>query len=196
MATAAPQLALPSGERTSDPSATVYGVIALGVSVIVMMGALMGAWLAIRSGTRVWPPKGAVIENYYGTTLSITMIMSALAGWWALYGVVRGSRRQAEAGLALCVVLEGAFINLMTYVIRGVKFGPGTHAYGTLYYAMNVAVIAVAITGMLVAGVALVRSLGGQVSPRQPQLGWSAAWYGTLVAVAWFVMYAAVYVVK
>ncbi|GAC1537356.1 MAG: hypothetical protein NVS3B12_21260 [Acidimicrobiales bacterium] len=194
MATVPNQLALSSGERRADPSNSVYGVIALGVSVSVLLGALMGAWLALRSGTLVWPPKGVKVENYYGSTLSVTMLLSGVAGWWALYGVRRGERGQAAVALGLVIFLDGAFINLLTYVIRGAHFGPSTSPYGVVYYAINTAVIAVAATGILVAAVGLARVIGGQVSPSEPQLGWAAAWYGTAVAVAWFVMYVAVYV--
>lgn len=196
MATPASQLALPSGERQADTSVAVYGVIGLGVTAVVALGALMGAWLALRSGTKVWPPQGVRIDNYFGTTLSITMLISAVTGWWALYAARRGERGQAGAALALVIVMEGAFVNLVTYVIRGAHLGPATNPYGVMYYALNVAVVAVTVTGMLVAGVTLTRISGGQVTPREPALAWSAAWYGTVVAAAWFVMYATVYVIK
>ena len=194
MATAPSQLALGSAERRPDPTPAVFGVIALGISAFVLLGALMGAWLAMRSGTLVWPPKGVKVENYYGSTLSVTMLMAAIAGWWALFGVRRAVRSQAAVALGLVIFLQGAFINLLTYVIRGAHFGPSTSTYGVMYYALNVAVIAITGSGMLVAGVAMARVIGGQVSVAEPQLGWAAAWYGTAVAAAWFVMYYAVYV--
>ena len=194
MAISADQLALPSGERRPDPTPAVFGVVAAGIAAVVLMGALLGAYLALRSGTAVWPPKGVKIENYYGTTLSATALMAAVAGWWALFGVRRGERGQAAVALGLVIFLQGAFINLLTYVIRGAHFGPATSAYGVLYYAMNAGVIAITASGMIVAAVALARILGGQVTPAEPQLGWAAAWYGTAVASAWLVMYYAVYV--
>ena len=194
MTIASDQLALPSGERRVDPTPAVFGVIAAGIAAVVLMGALLGAWLALRSGTAVWPPKGVKVENYYGTTLSATALMAAIAGWWALFGVRRGERSQAAVALALVIFLQGAFVNLLTYVIRGAHFGPGTSAYGVLYYAMNAAVIAITAAGMILAAVSLARLLGGQVTPAEPQLGWAAAWYGTAVAAAWLIMYYAVYV--
>ena len=194
MAVTADQLALPSGERRADPTPAVFGIVAAGIAAVVLMGALLGAWLALRSGTDVWPPKGVKIENYYGTTLSATALMATIAGWWALFGVRRAERGQAVVALALVIFLQGAFINLLTYVIRGAHFGPATHPYGVLYYAMNVAIIAIAAGGMIVAAVAAARVLGGQVTPAEPQLGWAAAWFCTAVAAAWLVMYYAVYV--
>ena len=192
--TDAAPLELTSGERRADPSTPVYGVIALGVSVFVFLGGLMAAWLTLRSGTRIWPPKGVKVENYYGTTLSVTMLLSATAGWWALFGVRRNERSQAAVALGLVIFLDGAFINLLTYVIRGAHFSPSTSAYGVMYYALNAAVIGIAATGILVAAVGLARVIGGQAGPAEPQVGWAMAWYGTAVALAWFVMYYAVYV--
>lgn len=191
----APQMALPSGERGADPSVTVYGTIVVGVSAVVLLGALFGAWLAIRSGTRVWPPKGVRIQDYFGTTLSVTVLIGALAGWWALYAVRRNERRQAAMSLTLTIFMQGAFINLLTYVVRGSHLSPRTDAYGVLYYALNTAVVAVFASGMAVAAVTLARVLGGQVTSAEPALGWSSAWYGTFVAATWFVMYTIVYVV-
>ena len=200
MSASAAQMALPSGETdaaaTPDPSLAVYGAVVLGIAAVVVMGALMAAWLAVRAGTAGWPPKGVKVENYFGTTLSATMLMSGLTGWWVLYAVRRSERRQAAFGLTVAIFLELSFINLLTYVVRGSHLGPATSAYGTLFYAVNVGTVLVAATGILVDIVALIRVLGYQVSAAAPQLGWVAAWYGTVVSVVWFVMYATVYVVK
>jgi heme/copper-type cytochrome/quinol oxidase subunit 3 len=196
MAATTEQLALPSGERRADPSLAVYGIVAVGVGGVIVVGALFGAWLAIRSGTAVWPPKGVTIQDYFGVTLSVTALMAALSGWWALYGVRHAERRQAVAGLGLQIFLEGAMINLFTYVIRSSALSPRTNPYGVLYYALSVAVIAMFATGMGVGAVVLARVMGGEVSVAEPDLGWAAAWYGTLVALVWFVMFTVVYVVQ
>src|ERR1700751_4096908 len=110
---AATQLALPSGERRSDPSITVYGILVLGVALLVAMGALAGAYLVLRSGSAQWPPKGVVLQEYFDNTLSITALIAVVAGWWGLYGVRHGERRQAIMALALAIFMDGAFINLL-----------------------------------------------------------------------------------
>jgi heme/copper-type cytochrome/quinol oxidase subunit 3 len=189
-------LALPSGERRADPNLAVYGILAVGVSAVIVLGALFGAWLALRSGTKVWPPKGVTIQDYFGVTLSVTALMAALAGWWGLYGIRRNERRQATLALALVIFLEGAMINLLTYVIRSSGLSPRNNAYAVIYYALNVAMIAILATGMGVGAVVLGRVLGGQVPLEEPALGWAAAWYATFVSVAWLVMFTVVYVVQ
>jgi heme/copper-type cytochrome/quinol oxidase subunit 3 len=56
--------------------------------------------------------------------------------------------------------------------------------------------MAITITGMLVAGVAAARVLGGQATRQAPALAWAAAWYSTFVLIAWAVVYTAIYVVQ
>jgi heme/copper-type cytochrome/quinol oxidase subunit 3 len=196
MSTTPPQLALPSGETPTDTSVTVYGIIVLGVAAVVMLGALLGAWATLRASTPIWPPKGFQFDEYFGNTLAVTALMAAFAGWWGLYGVVKGERRQAAAGFGLVVFLELAFINLSTYVLRASKLSPSANGFGVIYYALNGIAIAIAASGVLVAGVAAVRVLGGQVDRQAPSLAWAAAWYTTFVMVAWGVVYTAIYVVQ
>jgi heme/copper-type cytochrome/quinol oxidase subunit 3 len=190
---AATQLALPSGERKADPSVAVYGILALSVAVLVVMGTLVGAYLAIRAGTKVFPPNGVVLQDYYSNILGGTALIAGFGGWWALYAVRRDERRQAVVALAMTAFMDAALINLMTYVIRSSALSPRTDAYGVLYYAFNIAVIAITATGMVVALVAMFRVLGGQVTSGEPGVGWAAAWYGTVVTLSFLIMYFFIY---
>jgi cytochrome c oxidase subunit III len=193
---AAPMLALESGERRPDSTVTTYGAVTLAVALLAASGALLGAWLSLRSGTAVWPPKGVQIQNYFGTTLSITMLLGMLAAEWAVYGVKKREKGQAVGGLLIVFLLGVAFVNLLTYTVRVAHFGPGTHAYGAVFFAFNL-LTGVSVAGVsLFAGVTLLRLLGGQVSSAEPALARSTALLWHAVSIAWFVMYAAVYVVK
>jgi heme/copper-type cytochrome/quinol oxidase subunit 3 len=192
----APQLALPSGERRTDSSITVYGVIALGVSLLVMVGTLAGAYVGLRSGTHPFAPKGSTVQEYYDNTLLVTALISLVGGWWGLYGVLKGARRQAITGLALMVLMDAAFVNLLTYVVRQSHLSPRHGAYDVLWYALVVTVGAVFATGIAVGGVVLARVAGGLVTAADPALAWCAAWYSTIVALTWAVMYYLVHVVQ
>jgi heme/copper-type cytochrome/quinol oxidase subunit 3 len=193
---ATPQLALTSGERRADPTITVYGVIVLAIALLMAMGALAGAYLAIRAGTSVWPPKGVVHQQYFDNTLLVTALIGSAAGWWGLYGVRRGDRRQAIVGLALALFMEGAFINLMTYVAQESHLSPRQDPYGVIWYALVVLVIATFATGIGVAGVVLARVVGGQVTAAEPAMAWCAAWYGSFVTLVWLIMYYLIHVVQ
>ena len=193
---ATPQLALTSGERRADPTITVYGVIVLAIAILMGMGTLAGAYLAMRAGTTPWPPKGVVRQQYYDNTLLVTALIGAVAGWWGLYGVRRGDRRQAIVGLALTLFMEGAFINLMTYMVQVSHLSPHQDAYAVVWYALVVMVIATFATGIGVAGVVLARVVGGQVTAAEPALAWCAAWYGSFVALVWLIMYYLIHVVQ
>lgn len=193
---AAPMLALESGEKKAEPNLVTMGVLVLCVSLLVGFGALLGAWLSLRSGTLVWPPKGVTLENYYGTTLSITMILAVLAAVWLLYAVLKQDRAQAVGASVLLVLFGLAFVNLQSYVVHVSHFGPATHAYGAVYFAFNILMGASVVTALVLAVVTLVRFLGGQVSAREPALAWSAMWFWLTTGLGWGVMYFTVYVVK
>jgi heme/copper-type cytochrome/quinol oxidase subunit 3 len=194
--TAPSMLALESGEQRQDPQLFTYGVLAVATSLVVAFGALFGAFLSLRSGTAVWPPKGATIQNYWGTTQSITMLMGAVAAEWAAHAIRRQERGQAVAGLGLLLVFGLAFLNLLTYVVHVAHFGPATHPYGAVYFAFAV-LMGASIVGVIVfTTITLARLLGRQVSEREPALIRSTAclWHATMLG--WFVMYTAIYVVK
>lgn len=195
------QLALASGEHDEqdqreaerDASAAIYGVVAMGVALVVVLGAMLGAWASLRASTPVWPPKGFSFDEYFGNMLSVTILMAALAGWWGVYGVVKNDRRQAACGFGLCAFLDGAFINLATYALRSSKLSPSQNGFGVLYYALHGTSIAIAGSGLLVAAVVAARVLGGH---NAKGIGWAAGWYGTFVMVAWGAAYTAMYVVQ
>jgi cytochrome c oxidase subunit III len=192
----APMLALESGEKKTDPHLATFGVLALSVAMLVAFGALLGAWLSLRSGTPVWPPNGAPLDNYFGTVLSLTMLMGVLAAEWSAYGVRRRERGQAIAGLVLLLVFGLAFLNLLSYQLHVAHFGPATSAFGALYFAFHLLMGSSVVAALGLASVTLARLMGGQVSGADPALARSTAWFWHAVTVGWFVMYAAVYVVK
>ena len=189
-------LALESGEQRQDPQLVTYGVLALATSLVVAFGALFGAFLSLRSGTAVWPPKGVTIQNYWGTTQSITMLMGAVAAEWGAYAVRRRERGQAVAALGLVVLFGLAFLNLLTYVVHVAHFGPATHPYGAVYFAFALLMGASVVGVVVAAAVTLARLLGRQVSEREPALMRSTAVLWHAAMLGWFVMYTAVYVVK
>jgi heme/copper-type cytochrome/quinol oxidase subunit 3 len=193
---AASPLALPSGERRADQSVPVYGILAMAVAAVGVMGALFAAYLVIRQGTPVWPPKGVVNQEYFDNTLAATALMAVLAGWWGLFGVRHGERRQAVLGFSLALFLDGAMINLLTYMVRSSHLSPHTSAYAVIYYALVTAVVAFYVTALVVTAVALGRTLGGQVTRDEPALAWAAGWYGTIVAACYLVMYYLIHVVQ
>jgi heme/copper-type cytochrome/quinol oxidase subunit 3 len=105
-------------------------------------------------------------------------------------------RAQVIGGSVLLVLFGLAFLNLSSYVVHGEHFGPGTHAYGAVYFAMNILMGSTVALALVTTLVTLVRFLGGQVSAAEPALAWSTAALWWTAGVGWLFLYAAVYVVK
>jgi cytochrome c oxidase subunit I+III len=196
MSTTTPMLALESGESKADPDLVTFAVGALCVALLVAFGALFGAFLSLRSGTLVWPPRGTAVENYYGTTLSLTMFVGVAVAEWAVWAIRKGERTQAYAAYALQIVLGLAFINLLSFVVHVSRFGPATDPYGTIYYAFAILMGASVALAVAAAVVALARFAGGQVTAPQRAVARSAALIWHTVTIGWVVMYWAIYVVK
>jgi hypothetical protein len=89
--------------------------------------------------------------------------------------------------------MDVALVNLMIYVLRSSHVSPRQGAFGVLFFALHIAAIGVTASGIGVAAVAFARSLGGQVTLQEPGLAWAAAWYTTVVTVAFLLFYYVVY---
>jgi heme/copper-type cytochrome/quinol oxidase subunit 3 len=124
------------------------------------------------------------------------MLMGVVAAEWSAYAVKRRERGQAIAGLVFLVVLGLAFLNLLSYELHIAHFGPGTDAFGAVYFAFHILMGSSVVVAIGLALVTLARVMGGQVSAAEPSLSRSTAWFWHTVTVGWLVMYAAVFVVK
>jgi cytochrome c oxidase subunit 3 len=189
-------LALESRERAPDRHLTTYGALVYAVAIVAAFGALLAAYVTLRSGLPVWPPKGVKLQDYYGNTLSITMLIVVVVAEWSAWAVRREERSQAIGAFAILIVLGAAFLNLLSYVVSAAHFGPGSHPYGAVYFSFAVLTAVSVGVAMIATIVTLVRMLGAQVSAREPALARSTAWLWHAAVIGWFIVYFAEYQIK
>jgi heme/copper-type cytochrome/quinol oxidase subunit 3 len=189
-------LALPSGDRDRPKHLASITALLAGVAELMVVGGLVAAYLNVRGLAGRWPPKGASLDNYLGTTLFLTLVLSIITVEWGVYAVRRDNRRQALSSLALTIGLGLAFINLLWYVGTQLHFGPADHSYGVLVYALLIAPGVVAAIGIAFLLVAVARTVGGQVTPSNPELVRAAAWHWHVVSAAWLLAFMALYVLQ
>ena len=194
--TAAPttMLALPSGDRHRPVHALSIATLMAGIAELSLVGALVAAYLNVRGLLSPWPPKGVDLDNYLGTTLFITTVLSVVTAEWAVFALKRDNRRQALSATGVTIGLGVAFVNLLWYTGTQFHFGPADSSYAVLAYALLIAVGVIAVLGMAFLLVALVRTAGGQVTPRDPSVLRAAAWHWHVVVVAWSLAFLALYV--
>jgi heme/copper-type cytochrome/quinol oxidase subunit 3 len=189
-------LALPSGGRTRPRNLINLTVLMVVTGGIALFGALIGVYAGLGSGLSRWPPSGVTIDNYVGTMLSLTALMSAVTVEWAWHAITRQDRAQAMWGLLLTAGFGLAFLNLLWFVGRQVNFGPGNTKVGpfaVIFFAMIVASGFVALIGVVALLMALGRTLGNQMTATNNEMIRAVAWYWDFVVIAWLAVYTTVW---
>lgn len=197
---ASPMLALPAGDARPAAEAR-RGILPLGASVagasiLMIMGGLVGAYLAVKSATDEWPPADTNFDNYTATTIALTVVMAMVTAEWAAYAVRKEFRGQALFAFALTALLAAAHLNGLAYLINGFEFAVGDSAYALLVHALTIVPFAVGVTG--VAGVVFVglRAVGHQLGAANYGLVRAAANLWHVAAIAWVIAYYTVYITK
>jgi heme/copper-type cytochrome/quinol oxidase subunit 3 len=187
-------LALPPAGRERPRNLMNLAVLLLISGGLMLFGGLIAAYAHVAQLNRPWPPPGVKIDNYYGSMLSITAIMSAITMEWAVWSIKRDERRQAFGALGLSVGLALAFLNLLWFLGRKAGFSPGHSAFSVLFFALISAAGAVAIVGLVGMMMVLGRTIARQAGPGRTEVARVVGWYWEFVVVAWIAVYATVWV--
>lgn len=133
-------LVLPSGEPLPGPvpgrprrGTTTIGTLLFITADLMVLGAMVAVYFAIKAGSSAWPPKGVQVGTYIPTMITVTAIMSAFSIQWALYAARRNDGRNATMALILTLFLGVSIANLEWLTFVRTKFGFNDHTYGTLY---------------------------------------------------------------
>lgn len=191
-------LALPAGgpsaqERTAQPLAGLLG----GAVVAMFTGALVAAYLTLRAGTSEWPPDDVEFDNYLGTTMTITLLLSLVTLEWAVYAVRYSFRGQALTALGITLGFGLAFAVGMWYLVDArIGYGAGDHAYGVMTFTMLLATTVSVLTAAAWTVLSLLRVAGGQLTAANFGVLRANAWFWHFVSVAWIAVWLAIFVIK
>ena len=189
----APQLALPPAGRQRPRTLLNLTTLIVVAGGTALFGALIAAYVTIGDQAPAWPPGGVRLDNYVGTMLSLTALMSAITVEWAWWSLKHEDQAQAIWGLSLTVGFGLAFLNLLWDLGRKVGFGPGSAKvgpYAVLFYAMIVAAGFAALVGVVAVVMAQLRTFGRQMTGLRHEMVRAVAWYWDFVVVAWFAVWA------
>lgn len=185
-------LALPPATQDRPRRVLNTGAFLAGLANVMVVGGLFAAYIQVRHVSAEWPP--LKIDNYLGGTLVVTVLLSAITAEWFAWGVRTGNRRQTLVGGSMTLGFGLAFGNLVWYALAQANFGPGTSAYGTLFFAILLVSAVIAATGFAFVLVALVRFAGNQVTTSDTDGARAAAIYWHFVVLSWLLAALAVYV--
>mgnify|MGYP000501125369 CR=1 FL=1 len=189
-------LALPAGDTTLPAHSLKLGALAAGAAGLMLTGALSAAYLGMRSQSAEWPPEGFEVDAFLGVVLTLTAVLTATFGAWALSADGRGQRRQAAAALTLAAFVGLCLVNGVWYLGSRVDLGAASSPFATTTYALLGAigvVLAAGVVGLLAA----VAKVGGrQTGPAFPGVVQAAVWFWQLALAGWIVVWATLFLVK
>ena len=184
--------ALPAAGGASTPpnglprGSTRLGMLLLLAADAMVLVTLLVAYYTIRGGSPQWPAPGVQVGTYIPTVLTITAVMSAMSVAWMLWAVRQNDQRNAFAAAILTIVLGLAMANAQWYAMTTAKFGPGDHAYGTLYHLLLGYHLAHLLAGLVMVGVVAAQTLAGHYSREDHEPVRAAALFWQYGNLAWF----------
>jgi heme/copper-type cytochrome/quinol oxidase subunit 3 len=190
------QLALPAADRSRPRAVLTLGSLLAGAASLMAFAGLAAAYINVRHLAGGWPPEGVEVDNYLGTILVITALMSSAMVEWGAVAARRGLRRQAMAALALSILMASAHANAVWYLGTRLGFPVTEHAYGALAYAMVGLSLINALAGLVLIAAAWGKVAGRQSSGPFDEVVRSAAWYWQFVVAGWVIVYATLFLLK
>jgi len=133
---------------------------------VILFGAVIGAYLFIRSNAVTWPLPGSIHEIPLGLTNTIVLLTSGLTAFLALESIKEGNQRGLIAWLGVTLVLGATFLGIKGAEWYNLYFGKGfswtSGLPGSTYY-FTVGLHAAHVTVGLLIMVYLIRKamLGG-----------------------------------
>ncbi|HVF32208.1 MAG TPA: hypothetical protein VM933_04135 [Acidimicrobiales bacterium] len=194
-------LALPSAGSTGTNvegrrNVVPLGVAVAGAGVATLVGALVAAYLALKSTPGDFIPEDTGFDNYTAATLTITALMAMVTVEWGIYGVRKGFRGQALFAFGITTLLGVAFLNALYYLITQLPFEPGSSPYAGVVTAMLVVSFGLVVIGLLAVVLTWFRTMGHQLTTDNLQVGRAGALLWHIAALAWIAVYYTVYVTK
>lgn len=191
MAVATEHLALPPPPAPQRRGKTLVATIFVIAAATVLMGALLGSFLAgQRAAGDEWLPAEVTLPNVALLVTYSTLLLSSFAAQWAVWAIRVNERRQSLIATGLTLLLGAAFLNAMTFCWAKLGAVAGDGGYGDHMYAVTVTHALLVVAAMIYVLVIGFRIAGGQFGPRNTELVQSAAafWHFTVVA-GFFVYY-------
>ena len=105
---------------------------------VIVFGAILGAYLYIRSFTTVWPAVGSIHEIPLGLANTIVLLTSGLTAYLALESIKEGNQRNMIIWISTTFVLGATFLAVKGAEWYNLYFGKGfswsTNLAGSTYY--------------------------------------------------------------
>ncbi len=186
----------PAGPNGLPRGTTRLGMLLLLAADGMVLVTLVATYFTIRGGSPKWPAAGVRVGTYIPTVLTITAAMTAMSVSWMLSAVRHNDQRNAFAAALLTVVLGLAMANAQWYAMTTAKFGPGDHAYGTLYHLFLGYHLFHLLVGLAMVAVVAAQTLAGHYSREDHEPVRAAALFWQYGNVVWFTVLTVLFVLS
>jgi cytochrome c oxidase subunit 3 len=190
-------LALPPAPAPARPRLLIIATAMFAGAVFVLLVGMISVYLDLRhqagGTTALWLPKKVRPSIVIGNLMFFGMLSASVLVQWALYAIVRGSRRDAGVALGMAGGVGLMVLNAQVFQYGQLEMAVASGNYATLYYTITGTFLAALIGGLVVVGVTAFRSLGGRYSPKDVEGLVATALYWHVLTAAfsliWFVVY-------
>ncbi len=150
-------------------------------------------YIAVQQPPGTWPPGGRP-EIGLSAANTLVLLSSSVAVWWGERAIGRGNRLMLSVGLAVGLVLGGAFVGIQVIEWSHKSFTFASHTYGSLYFTITALHIAHVVVGLIVLAALLAWSLLGYFNgPRHAAIS-TGAIYWHFVDAVWITIFFTFYV--
>ncbi len=190
--------ALPPGPAPPPRRQMLVGTALAGVATLMLVGGMLAVWILQRQRTidagDEWVPRGTVIPEVPANVMLIGVWGLCVFAQWAAWSARRADRPHTALALSITGVMAIAIINAQAYVYSQLDLPIADSGYAGMFYAITGTMIALFVAGLVFAGVAAFRFLGGRSQDHEIVAAHAMYWY--VLAAAFSAVWLIVYVTK
>lgn len=194
------QLALPPAAAPAPRRQLFMGTAVACVAGTMLIGSMLAVWALLRerylgdgvAGEAVERfPVDYIIPEVASNVMLMTVWALCLFAQWAVYSGNRGDRAHTGVGLGVVALFGLAYINAQAFIYVDMAVPIAENYYGTLFYAVTGAMLALVAAGLVYTAVAAFRALGGRLGETEILSAHALYWYFIAIAYSavWFVVY-------
>ncbi len=185
------------GVAVNIEGSTVVAGWSMALTVLVLaiaMASLYYCYFYLRLDMPVWPPAGLgraePLLPGLGTAL---LLLSAAPVWWATRAIRHGRTSTLMIALVANALLTAGGLVALILALVWLPFGWDTNAYGSVFWVLLGSVILIAITALVLSGIAQYLAWQGRFNVRYHQQISNLAVYASFTAVTALLTYALLY---
>jgi heme/copper-type cytochrome/quinol oxidase subunit 3 len=187
----------PASEPPTQRPLGWWGMVLFVTTEATLFALLLGTYFYLRFqyGPR-WPPPGIEVPNLVRPlVMTALLVPSSLPVMWAERGARKGQQWRLRLGLAVTLVLGGAFLSqlVLEYAEQLAKFTWTSDVYGSLFYTTTGFHGLHVTVGLLMLGWLLATSLRAGSGSRQHERVRTTAIYWHFVDAVWVAILFTVY---